>query len=151
MTSCTCTCCPQTQVSFIFVFVPSQESEQACVLGVSNFASFFDFDIWSCSDSMVFFVLHLILDKHLHCTTLCRMPMINCITQCCIEYIPPWAEFELTTFLGVICTDYTCSGKSNYHATTTTVQTFSYCIKLIRLVEITGPRNCRLGTALFSF
>ena len=89
MTSCTCTCFPQTQVTFIFVLVPSQESEQSCVLGVSIFASFFDFDIWSFSDIMVFFVLHFILDNHLHCTTLCRMPMINCITQCCIEYIPP--------------------------------------------------------------
>ena len=32
----------------------------------------------------------------------------------CIENTSPRAEFELTTLM-VICTDYTCSCKSNYH------------------------------------
>jgi hypothetical protein len=49
----------------------------------------------------------------------CLKSLINFITYCCIEYISPWAVFELKTLL-VIDTDCTDSCKSNYHTITTT-------------------------------
>jgi hypothetical protein len=32
--------------------------------------------------------------------TYCKS-LTNCITKCCIEYIPPWARFELTTLMTI--------------------------------------------------
>jgi hypothetical protein len=49
---------------------------------------------------------------------------------------PTMSGIRTHNFFGGDMTDCTCSSKSNYRATTTTVQTFSYCIKLIRLVAI---------------
>ena len=49
----------------------------------------------------------------------CHKSLTNFITQCCIEYTSPWAEFELT-ILVVICTDSIGSCKPNYHTITTT-------------------------------
>ena len=51
-------------------------------------------------------------------TTKCQKSLTNFITLCCIEYIPPWAGFELTTLV-VIGTDCTGSCDSNFHTTTT--------------------------------
>ena len=44
--------------------------------------------------------------------------LTNFITECCIEYTPPWTGLELTTLV-VIETDCIGSYKSNYHTTTT--------------------------------
>jgi hypothetical protein len=49
----------------------------------------------------------------------CRKSLTNFITQCCIEYISPWAGLELTTLV-VISTDCIGSFKSNCHTITTT-------------------------------
>ena len=48
----------------------------------------------------------------------CRKSLTNFITNCCFEYISPWAGFELTTFV-MIDTDYIGICKSNYHMITT--------------------------------
>jgi len=42
------------------------------------------------------------------------------LSQCCIEYISPWAGFELTTTLVVIGTDRIGSRNSNYQMIRTT-------------------------------
>ena len=44
----------------------------------------------------------------------CRKSLTNFITYGCIEYISPWAGFELTTSM-VLGTDCAGSCKSNYH------------------------------------
>jgi hypothetical protein len=49
----------------------------------------------------------------------CRKSLTNFITQCCIEYISPWAGLELTTLV-VISTDCIGNYKSNCHTITTT-------------------------------
>ena len=52
--------------------------------------------------------------------SICYNSLTNLITKCYIEYTSPWAGFDLTTS-AVICTDCTCSFKSNYDAITTTM------------------------------
>jgi hypothetical protein len=57
----------------------------------------------------------------------CRMSLINCTTQCCIEYTSPLSGFDLTTLV-VIGTDCTGSCKSNFRMITTTTTPLSYYV-----------------------
>ena len=55
--------------------------------------------------------------------------LTNFITNCCIEYILPWAGFELTTLV-VIGTFCIGSCKSNYHTIRTTTASIYCCLTI---------------------